>query len=98
MYVREGVTAVSEFVDRIKGSVKQAAGAVLGDDDLKREGELHHEKVDAAKTAKEAEKQAEQEHTEAEVITREREIEVERQRIATEVAADAREAQVEREQ
>ena len=58
------------LADRIKGTVKQAAGAVLGNEDLKREGELHHDKVDAAKTAKEAAAKAAQEHTEAELTTR----------------------------
>ena len=43
-----------DLVDRVKGTVKQVAGAVLGDDDLKREGALHHEKVEASKTAKDA--------------------------------------------
>jgi uncharacterized protein YjbJ (UPF0337 family) len=85
------------LVDRVKGTVKQVAGTVLGNDDLKREGELHHDKVDAANVAKEAAAKAAQEHTEAELVTREREIEVERQRIAADTATDARQQQIERE-
>jgi uncharacterized protein YjbJ (UPF0337 family) len=85
------------LMDRVKGTMKQVAGTVLGDDDLKREGELHHDKVEKANEAKDAAAKAAQEQTEADLVTREREIEIERQRIAAETAADARADQIERE-
>ena len=85
------------LIDRVKGTAKQVAGAVTGNEDLKREGQLHHEKVDAAHEAADLAKAAERDQAEADLTTREREIEVERQRIAAETAADARETQAERE-
>jgi uncharacterized protein YjbJ (UPF0337 family) len=85
------------LVDRLKGSAKQVAGAVTGNEDLKREGQLHHEKVDAAQEAAELATSAQREQSAAELTAREREIEIERQRLATETAAVAQEDQAERE-
>jgi uncharacterized protein YjbJ (UPF0337 family) len=84
------------LTDRIKGTVKQVAGTVLGNEGLKREGVLHHEKVDAAKASVQAEAEATREHAEAKLNTREREIEIERQRIGAETAADSRVDEIER--
>ena len=39
------------FVERLKGQAKQVAGSVIGNDDLKHEGELHEHKADAVKDA-----------------------------------------------
>jgi uncharacterized protein YjbJ (UPF0337 family) len=85
------------LIDRVKGTAKQVAGAVTGNEDLKREGQLHHEKVDAAHDAAELAKTAKREQDAADLTAREREIEVERQRLAAETAAVAREDQAEHE-
>src|SRR3982751_3418780 len=71
--------AAGGLVDQVVGKAKQAAGAVLGNDDLRREGELHEDRADAAKQA-------------AELAT---EVERERQRLQTEAAADRQQQQIE---
>src|SRR5690348_239886 len=90
-------TPTSGLADRVAGTAKKLAGAVLGNEDLKREGELHHEKVEATKQAAQLEQTAERERTEAELTAREREIEIERQRLAAESAADAAQTRAEQE-
>src|SRR4051812_23686897 len=59
------------LADRVKGVAKTLAGTVTGNEDLKREGELHHEKVEAAETAAELEATAEREQAKAELTARE---------------------------
>src|SRR4051794_6103177 len=85
------------FMDRVVGKAKQVAGTVVGDEGLKREGQLHEEKADAAVggTRREAEATAERER--ADVTARERELAVEEREIAVEEAAEAREERLERE-
>jgi uncharacterized protein YjbJ (UPF0337 family) len=85
------------LVERVKGTVKQVAGAVTGNDDLKREGELHHDKADAVTEAAALEAHAEQEQTAADITGKEREIEIEQERLAAEAAAETRAEQVEAE-
>jgi len=80
--------ALGGAVDRMKGVAKKAAGAVLGDDDLKREGELHREKAQADTEAAKLQEKADREQAQAETAAREREIEIERQRLAAEAAAE----------
>jgi uncharacterized protein YjbJ (UPF0337 family) len=86
---------VGGLIDRVKGTAKQVAGAVTGNEDLKREGQLHHEKVDAVHDAAERAKTAEREQAAAELTAREKEIAVEQQRLAADTAAVAREDQAE---
>lgn len=50
----EGISGV---VEGVKGKVKEAAGAVTGRDDLRREGEAQQDKADAQREA--AQKEAE---------------------------------------
>src|SRR3954467_4691640 len=103
--ILRGASTVSEhdsgvtggFVDRVKGTAKTVAGTITGNEDLKREGELHQEKADAAETATHLEATAEREQAKAELTAREREIEIERRRVEAETAAETREQQVERE-
>ena len=38
---------VRALVDKITGKAKEVAGSVLGNDDLKEEGQLHQQKADA---------------------------------------------------
>ena len=45
------VNPVSSVTERLKGTAKSVAGVVLGNDDLKHEGELHKDKAEAATEA-----------------------------------------------
>jgi len=83
--------------ERLKGKAKEVAGAVLGNDALKREGRLHEEKADAVEEAGRLDRQAAQERAEAAVTARERQLAVEQQRLAAEASAETREARLERE-
>jgi uncharacterized protein YjbJ (UPF0337 family) len=49
--------AIEGMVEEVKGKTKEAAGAIVGDDTLKREGEAQQDKADAQRdvAAKEAE-------------------------------------------
>ena len=59
--------AAGGLVDRVVGTAKKAAGAVLGNDDLRREGALHQEKAETAKKAAELSVEAEREQQRAEL-------------------------------
>lgn len=72
------------FVDRLKGKVKQLGGAVVDDEQLRREGELHEEKADAVEQARRLDAGAAQERAEAEIVARERELAVESQELTVE--------------
>lgn len=85
------------LVDRIAGKVKQTAGAVLGDDDLAREGRLHEDKADATAEAIRRDELAAQSADEAEVVEREAALLVEEQSLAAEAAEDVRREHLERE-
>src|SRR3954453_12067119 len=87
--------AAGGLVDQVVGKAKQAAGAVLGNDDLRREGELHEDRADAAKQAAELATEAEREEQRAQLTEREREGEVERQRLQPEAAAARQQQQIE---
>src|SRR6185437_10450154 len=91
-------TKVGSVVDRLKGTAKQVAGTVTGDDDLTREGELHKEKARTAVEAAKAGATAEREQAKAQVVAREMEIEVERERLQAEATAEqrAQRAEIER--
>ena len=52
-------------VEDVKGKVKEAAGALLGHDDLKAEGEAQQEKADAERDVAKREAQAEEARGEA---------------------------------
>jgi uncharacterized protein YjbJ (UPF0337 family) len=88
-------TAAGGLIDKAVGKAKQAAGAVLGNDDLRREGVLHEQKAAAAKQATELTAEAEREQQRADLTGRQRETEVERQRLLTEAATDRRQQQIE---
>src|SRR6188472_3639131 len=59
------------ITDRITGKLKKVAGAVLGDDQLAAEGELHEARADAKSEAAHVEARAEQADAEAELAARE---------------------------
>jgi uncharacterized protein YjbJ (UPF0337 family) len=94
MLSSEEANEIGPLVERVKGTVKQVAGAATGNDDLKREGQLHHDKADAVTESAALEAQAEQEQAAADITAREREIEIEieieRERLAAATAAGTR--------
>jgi uncharacterized protein YjbJ (UPF0337 family) len=51
--------AVKGVAEEVKGRVKEAAGAVVGDEDLKKEGEAQQRKADADRDVAEHEAKAE---------------------------------------
>ncbi|WP_405494217.1 CsbD family protein [Nocardia sp. NBC_00511] len=59
---REGIEGVAEG---IKGRVKEAAGAVIGNDELRQEGRIQQEKAESQREAAKREAQAEAERTKA---------------------------------
>jgi uncharacterized protein YjbJ (UPF0337 family) len=83
------------LVDRVKGTAKNLAGTLTGNEDLKQEGELHQAKAGAAETAADLQALAAREQEKAELIARELQIDTERRRLAAEAAAEARQQQTE---
>ena len=88
---------VGGLVDRLKGKAKRAAGAVTGNDALRREGELHEEKADAVERAERLDAEAEQQRAQSDIVAREQELAAAEERLNVEEAADARRARLERE-
>ena len=62
-----------EAMDRVTGAAKRMAGAVTGSEDLEREGDLHREKAQSIRSAREQRERAEltEELTVAEMAQRE---------------------------
>src|SRR3954463_1326261 len=87
--------AAGGLVDQVVGKAKQAAGAVLGNDDLRREGELHEDRADAAKQAAELATEAEREEQRAELTGRGGGGGCERRRRQAEEAPDRQQQQIE---
>ena len=59
--------AVRGVVEGVKGRVKEAAGAILGRNNLAREGRAQQDKAEAQRNAAKKEAQAERARAEAEV-------------------------------
>lgn len=59
--------AVSGIVEDLKGKAKEAAGSVIGRDDLVREGQAQQDKAAAQRTAAAKEAEAEKARAEAKV-------------------------------
>src|SRR3954453_3902617 len=78
---------------RLAGKVKAAAGQVLGNEDLAREGRLQEAQSDAEITARREEAEARQRQAEADLEAERNETEVERARLQAEVAQKDREEQ-----
>lgn len=85
------------FMDRIKGKAKGLAGAVTGDDALRREGELHEERADALVEARDLEAEADRQQGEADIASRQQELDAQRKEVEVEEAADARRAGLDQE-
>jgi len=82
---------------KIAGRFKAAAGAVIGDEQLAREGRLQQAQVEAEADAAVAAERARQAEAEAEVAGAKTENEIERERIANEIAEREREEAIEAE-
>jgi uncharacterized protein YjbJ (UPF0337 family) len=81
---------------KLAGRMKQAAGSVLGNDDLAREGRLQQAQVEAEADAKIASDRARQVEAEADLEAARTDIEIERERLEHEIAARKREEAIER--
>ncbi|WP_406230654.1 CsbD family protein [Nocardia sp. NBC_01009] len=57
--------AVEGTVEGVKGKVKEAAGAVFGNDDLREEGKAQQDKAESQREAAQKEAAAEKERAEA---------------------------------
>ena len=84
------------LVGRIAGKAKEAAGSLIGNGDLAREGRLQQAQVDAEADAPRSDAEAQQRDAEAKLQADKTETEIERQRLQNEVAAQEREQQIER--
>ena len=58
--------AVEGVVEDVKGRAKEAVGSVIGNDDMKREGEAQQRKADAERDVAEHEAKAERARAESE--------------------------------
>ena len=88
--------SLDRAMERVKGGVKKLAGAALGDDELRREGELHDDKADAMVEAQRAEVEAEQSRREAEDDRRAAELTSEQRALLAEEAAEQHLERIER--
>src|SRR5688500_11029140 len=79
---------------KLKGTLKQVAGSLVGNDDLAREGELEQRKADAAARARELEAEAEHAEEKARVEAELAETVITQDRLRAEDRAEAREAEV----
>ncbi len=83
-------------VDRLAGKAKQIIGSVVGNEDLREEGEIQRAKADAAERARDAIREAEAEAAKAEVQSRAAELQVERAEIIADAAAAVERDELER--
>lgn len=94
--------AAQRIADRVVGKAKKIAGSITSDSTLKREGELHERKADAALEAERRQAESERATAAAEVDEKARRLALEEQQLRAEQVADARETvhelEVEREQ
>ena len=86
------------ITDRVTGKLKKAAGAVLGDERLSAEGELHEQRADAKTEAARADERAEQADAEADLEAREAALVTEEQELAVQAHAVERDARLDREE
>src|SRR3954462_1762873 len=84
------------LVGKLAGKAKEAAGSVIGNDDLAREGRLQDAQSEQELEARREEAEARQREQEAEVESERAETERERERLQHEVAEERREEAAER--
>lgn len=82
---------------KLAGRIKEAAGSLVGNDDLAREGRLQQAQVEAEADAKAAADRADQAQAEADLVAARKENEIERERLENEIAAREREEAIEQE-
>jgi uncharacterized protein YjbJ (UPF0337 family) len=82
-------------LDRLKGKVKEVAGSILGNQDLREEGQLHQARANAEQEAQREAAQADQRQTEAQLAIKEKELAAERQQLMAEQAAESDRQRVE---
>jgi uncharacterized protein YjbJ (UPF0337 family) len=90
-----GVGGASRL-DRLKGKVKEVAGSAVGNRELREEGKLNQERVDAAEEAQREAAQAERRQAEADLAVKEAELAAEREQLAAEQAAQSDRHRLER--
>lgn len=89
--------AAQRIADRVVGKAKRIAGSITSDSTLKREGELHERKADAALEAERQAGEADRTASLVEMAEKERRLALEEQELQNEQIADARETLHERE-
>jgi uncharacterized protein YjbJ (UPF0337 family) len=82
------------LVGKLAGKAKEAAGSLVGDSDMAREGRLQQAQSDAEAAASRFHEEAALREQEAELAEEKTEAELERQRLENEVAAQEREQQI----
>ena len=83
---------------KLAGKAKETAGAILGDEELAREGRLQQAQAEAEAEATQAEAEARLREAETEVEAAGANNELERERLKAELAAEEREAAIDRDQ
>ena len=83
---------------KLAGKAKEAAGSVLGNEELAREGRLQQAQAEAEAEAAQADAEAQQRQAETEVEAAKADNELERERLQTELAAEEREAAIDRDE
>ena len=93
---RENERTAGGLAGKFAGKIKAAAGSVLGNDDLAREGRLQEAQSDAETQAKREAAEARQADQEAQVAAEKAAVQDERRRLNSEVGAAEREERIER--
>jgi uncharacterized protein YjbJ (UPF0337 family) len=83
---------------KLAGKAKETAGAVLGDEELAREGRLQQAQAEAEDEATQADAEARLREVETEVEAASANNELERERLKAELAGEEREAVIDRDQ
>ena len=91
----EDTAKAGSLADRFKGKAKELAGSLLGNEDLQREGRLHHAKADAEDIAAERASEAAAEAERARLLQAEQDLAVEERQVAAEELAADREERLE---
>lgn len=72
--------------DRVVGKIKEAAGSLVGNEGLQREGKLHQERSQAVETADEKRRIAEEKEEEADIVSRQAALRAEEEKLDMEDA------------
>jgi uncharacterized protein YjbJ (UPF0337 family) len=91
----DGEEKADGFGDRLVGKAKEVAGSVLGNEELREEGQLHQQRARADAAAAKAEAAAGQREAMADVVVEERELAAERLRLKAGAAQMLEESRIE---